>query len=55
MNDVLYFLYEHTGNEMHLKTARYSSLSLPCACQRLRLLLFLFAIPLAALAPHAYT
>ena len=22
MNDVLYFLYEHTGNEMHLKTAR---------------------------------
>jgi hypothetical protein len=28
MNDVLFNLYEHTGNEIHLKTARYSS-SLP--------------------------
>ena len=27
MNDVLFNLYEHTGNEMHLKTARYFLLS----------------------------
>jgi hypothetical protein len=27
MNDVLFNLYEHTGNEMHLKTARYFFLS----------------------------
>lgn len=33
MNDVLFNLYEHTGNEMHLKTARYvSSHTADCLC-----------------------